>query len=178
MEKKSNDRNVRRLALAGVLCALTVVLTLISVPIPGGHGYLNLGDAAVLTTATLLGGPWGIICAGVGSALADILLGYVTYAPATLLIKALVAFVAWELLKNRDGRAPIVSYLIAVLLVPTGYFLYETALYGYGAAVVNIAVNLMQGVVGAFLAWGVHGILMRIKPPQRRNNDKDGEKQA
>ena len=59
--------SVRRLALAGALAAATVLLTMLaSFPLPGGHGYVNLGDAGVFVTAYMLGGGWGFInCGGI-----------------------------------------------------------------------------------------------------------------
>ena len=88
-------QSIRRLTTAGVLAAAIVLLTtLVSLPMPGGLGYINLGDVGVLLAGMLLGGGWGALCAGAASALADVLLGYTVYAPATFIIKGLVALVA------------------------------------------------------------------------------------
>ena len=93
--KKSADDNrrhsisVRALCLAALFAALSCIGTFISVPLP--IGYFNLGDIFVLSGAFLLGAPFGAVAAGVGSALADIFMGFVIYAPATFVIKALVA---------------------------------------------------------------------------------------
>ena len=52
------DKTIKRIALGGILAAATILLTtLVSIPIPGGLGFVNLGDAGVLTAAFLLGGP-------------------------------------------------------------------------------------------------------------------------
>ena len=68
-----NDRTIRTLAKAGLLTAAIVLLTaVVAIPMPGGLGYINLGDAGVLAAAALLGGWWGAGCAAVGSALAGI----------------------------------------------------------------------------------------------------------
>ena len=75
------DKTIKRIALGGILAAATILLTtLVSIPIPGGLGFVNLGDAGVLTAAFLLGGPWGALCGGAASALSDLLLGYGHYA--------------------------------------------------------------------------------------------------
>ena len=95
----------KKLVLTALLMALTVVATMfIRIPLP--MGYVNLGDAFVLLSVFMLGPIYGTIAAGVGSTLAD-LLGYPTYAPGTLIIKtvmALVAFVIYKLLLKATGR--------------------------------------------------------------------------
>ena len=91
MKKKKST--TKKLVMTALFTALTMVSTmLIRIPLP--MGYVHLGDAFVLLSAFILGPIWGTIAAGVGSALADVI-GYIAYAPATLIIKALMAFVAW-----------------------------------------------------------------------------------
>ena len=77
--------------------ALTFVSTMF-IRVPLVLGYINLGDAFVLLSVFILGPVYGTIAAGVGSALAD-LFGYITYAPGTLLIKTVMAIVAYLLYK-------------------------------------------------------------------------------
>ena len=83
-----------RLVYTALFTALTTVATLvIQVPSPMS-GYVNLGDAMVLLSAWILGPVYGTAAAGIGSMLADLLSGYAYYAPGTLIIKCLMAFVA------------------------------------------------------------------------------------
>ena len=106
MENK-NDKKTKRLALAGQLCGATLLLTLLSIPLPSGYGYVNLGDAGVFLCACLLPGGLGALAAGVGAALADLILGWAMYAPVTLLIKGLTALLAGLALRRAGaaGRA-------------------------------------------------------------------------
>jgi uncharacterized membrane protein len=60
----------------------------ISVYVPATRGYFNIGEIAVYSTAILFGPVVGAFAGGVGSMLADLLLGYPVYAPATFVIKA------------------------------------------------------------------------------------------
>lgn len=150
------DKTIKRIALGGILAAATILLTtLVSIPIPGGLGYINLGDAGVLTAAFLLGGPWGALCGGAASALSDLLLGYGAYAPATFLIKGGMALVFGLLYRALPSRVRVAAFFIASLLVPAGYFLYETILYGAVAAAPNLLFNLVQGLIGAGIALAV-----------------------
>ena len=147
------DNTIQKLAKAGLLAAMIFLLTaVVSIPIPGGSGYINLGDAGVMTAAALLGGWWGAACAGIGSALADLFLGFGVYAPATLVIKGGMALLAAFLLKKMPKKLSIVALLLSALLVPVGYFVYESLLYGVPSAWVNVGFNTMQCIVGALVA--------------------------
>ena len=162
------DRSIRRVALGGLLAAATVLLTtLVAIPIPGGLGYINLGDAGVLTAAFLLGGPWGALCGGAASAISDLLLGYGMYAPATFVIKGGMALLFTLCGRTMPQKLRPAAFFLAALTVPVGYYLYETLLYGAAAAAPNVLFNLVQGWIGAGVAlllckiceksaWGRH----------------------
>lgn len=77
------------LALAAVFTALVCVVTIIfSIYVPDTQGFFNIGESMVFLSALLFGPFVGAFAGGVGSMLADLLLGYPHYAPATLVIKA------------------------------------------------------------------------------------------
>jgi uncharacterized membrane protein len=71
-----------QIALTVVFTALVTAATMVlSVYFPLTRGYFNLGETMVYLSA-LVGGPFvGAFAGGVGSALADILLGYNAFAP-------------------------------------------------------------------------------------------------
>lgn len=159
-------KNILKIATGGVLAALILILTmLVSIPLPGGHGYINLGDAGVLTAAYMLGGLWGAVVAGVASALGDILLGWTLYAPATFVIKGgmalLAALLAGKVFKKRAGLA----FYIAAPVVPVGYFLYEWMLYGFAAAAINVPLNFVQCIAGAAVAHAVMLVISKTNIP-------------
>lgn len=150
------DHSIKRLAVAGVLAAGTVLLTVFaSIPMPGGQGYINLGDVGVLFSAYMLGGGWGFLCAGLASALADVLLGWSIYAPASFVIKGSVALLAGVCFGRIRGRGRSFFVYPAALLVPLGYGLYETMLFGMPVAAVNLLPNVLQCLVGGALAQGL-----------------------
>lgn len=149
------SEKLKNLVLAALLAALACVATMmIAIPIPAVNGYLNLGDAVVLFGAFLLGPVWGMAAGGIGTAMADMLLGYAVYAPGTLVIKGAMAFVAAWLfreLRQRIGnaKAGAVSGFVGECIMVLGYFLYESLVLGYGmAAIGSVAANALQGVVG------------------------------
>ncbi len=150
-----NDEKLQKMVLAALLAALTCVATsVIHIPTPGTGGYLNLGDCAVLLGAFLLGPAYGAAAAGIGSMLADLLLGYAAYAPATLAVKALMAVCAAVLfrgLREKIGavRAALIGGAAAELWMVSGYFGYEAAILRYGAgALASVPSNLAQGALG------------------------------
>lgn len=86
-----NSKKIKTMTLAALLAAFACVATmLIQVPTPT-KGYVNLGDCIVNISAWLLGPVYGAAAAGIGSAMADVISGYIVYAPATLIIKGLMA---------------------------------------------------------------------------------------
>lgn len=159
---KISTKDLTRTALfTAIVCIATMV---INIPIPATKGYVNASEVAVFLSAILLPGGLGILAAGIGCALADLILGYTLYAPATLIIKALEASMA--ILFLRKMKLPtIVAFILGCLFMPLGYFLYETFLYGYQTAAVGALPNLLQGLFGA-VAAGI--IFPLIKKPAAR----------
>ena len=98
------NTRTKKIVMAALMAALACVATMIiKIPSPL-KGYLNLGDCIVLVSGWMLSPTYGFLAAGLGSALADVFSGYVTYAPATFVIKgvmALVAFYGFKLLHNK-----------------------------------------------------------------------------
>jgi uncharacterized membrane protein len=146
----------KKIVIAALMASLVCVATmLIKIPSPL-KGYLNLGDCIVLLAGWLLSPGYGFVAAGLGSALADLLSGYVTYAPATFLIKgamALVAFACLGMMQKRLGRltSRIIGGVLAELLMIAGYFVFEGFLYGFIPSIVNIPANAVQGVAGIII---------------------------
>lgn len=162
------NEKTKKLVIAALMAALTCVATMI-VKIPSPlKGYINLGDCFVLLSGWMLSPMWGFLAAGLGSALADILSGYMIYGPATFLIKglmALAAFYGFRLLKNKWGNlaSRIVSGIAAEIIMLVGYFLFAGILYGFGPATVNIPANAVQGVAGIVIGIVLVKILEKSK---------------
>ncbi len=151
-----NNSKTKKLIMAALLAALCCVATMIiKIPSPL-KGYLNLGDCVVLIAGWLLSPVYGFLAAGLGSALADIFSGYVTYAPATFVIKgimALIAYYGFKILRNKIGSlsSRIISGIVAEIVMVLGYFVFEGFLYGFIPSIVNIPANAVQGVAGIII---------------------------
>ncbi|MBQ7827462.1 MAG: ECF transporter S component [Clostridia bacterium] len=157
------NAKIKKTVMASLLAALCCIATMIiKVPSPL-NGYLNLGDSVVLLCGWMLSPLYGFLAAGLGSALADLFSGYVAYAPATFVIKGLMAVTAYLVLrfmKNRMGSVPsrVIGGIAVEVLMVAGYFVFEGFMYGFGASAVNIPANGVQGVAGLVLGVILAGI--------------------
>lgn len=146
----------QKIVISSLFAALICVATmLIKIPSPL-KGYINLGDGIVLLAAWILPLPYGLIAAGLGSALADLFSGYAVYAPATFIIKALMAVVAYYFYKLFAKKAKatlsrVFSGILSELVMILGYFLFEGILYGFVPSLVNIPANAVQAVAGIII---------------------------
>ena len=150
------NTKTKKIVMAAMLAALACVATMIiKIPSPL-KGYLNLGDCIVLVAGWMLSPAYGFLAAGLGSALADLFSGYVTYAPATFVIKglmALIAFYGFKWLHNKIGNLPsrIITGILAEIMMILGYFVFEGFLYGFVPSIVNIPANGVQGIAGLII---------------------------
>ena len=104
----------------------------------------------------MLSPTYGFLAAGLGSALADIFSGYIAYAPATFVIKGLMALVAYygfKLLHSKVGNLPsrIIGGVLAETIMILGYFVFEGFMYGFVPSLVNIPANGVQGIAGLII---------------------------
>lgn len=167
------NNKTQKLVYASLFAALIFAATqFIRLPLP--FGYFNLGDCFVILSAVILGGPYAVMSAAVGSVLADLLSGYAVYVPATLVIKSLVVIVILTFLKLHKNKAPklpilIVSFVAAESVMVLLYFTYDIILYSFNGAIMALGGNLMQGAASVVTSAVIvvllekSGIMKRIK---------------
>lgn len=90
---KITTRNVVMVAL---FTALTVIGTMIKIPLPTG-AFVHLGNAVLLLSVLLLGYAKGSLAGGLGFAIFDILNGYAAEAPYFIVESFIVGAVAYGL---------------------------------------------------------------------------------
>lgn len=165
---KKMDSKTKTMAEAALFAALACIATMIiKIPSPL-KGYLNLGDCVVLAAGWMLSPLYGFLAAGLGSALADVFSGYAAYAPATFVIKGLMAPIAYYGFRMLRGKISVVkcrifSGAIAEITMVLGYFLFEAVLYGAAAAAVNALPNGVQGAAGLILGTALVHALEKSK---------------
>ena len=158
----------KRIVITALMAAMVCVATMIiKIPSPM-KGYLNIGDCIVLLCGWLLAPGYGFVAAGLGSALADMFSGYLTYAPATFLIKgsmALIAFACFKLMNRRIGKLPsqIIGAVLAEIVMVLGYYVFEGFMYGFIPSAVNIPANAVQGAAGLILGIILVKVFERLK---------------
>ncbi|MDE6780966.1 MAG: ECF transporter S component [Ruminococcus sp.] len=167
----NSDKRIRLLTLTGMLTALTTVATIvIQIPSVATKGYINLGDTIVNISAWILGGLYGGFAGGVGSALADIIIGYAVYAPATLVIKFFMAFCCFNVYnacskKFSSLTARIISVAASELIMITGYSIFAGFMYGsVQSALLSIPDNAAQGIMGAVFAVVLYECILKRVP--------------
>lgn len=145
-----NKYNVKRLTYGGLMTALVFATTAVipQVPVPFTEGYIHTGDSMIFVTSILLGWKYGLFAGGVGSAMADLFLGYAHWTVPTLIIKgimgAIVGLMAHEV-KNNKLRVfrNILTYVIGIGWLGLAIFFYLT--------LSNISDNIKNSEIASFL---------------------------
>lgn len=154
--------STKEITLYAILMALTTVATMvINIPIPATKGYLNLGDSVVLFSALLIGSRAGFLVGGIGSALADLILGYPHYAIITFIVKGLEGYICAKIFEKSNYKSTYLATFIAGLFMATGYLAAEVFMYGPGAAITSYLPNIGQGMAGAFAASLLYPVLRK-----------------
>lgn len=173
--QKMKNVKLYKIIVSAMMAALTCVATMIiQIPSPM-QGYVNMGDVIVLMCGWILGPVYGVLAAGIGSMLADMLSSYMHYAPGTLITKAAVALIAYLLFtllrrgKKSEGTKGlviplIVSGVVAEIAMVVLYFAYASLILGKGwAAASSIPGNLMQGLVGVSVGTILYILIKKSK---------------
>ncbi|MFA5525039.1 MAG: ECF transporter S component [Tissierellales bacterium] len=113
--------NVKRLTYGGLMTALVFAATAMipQIPIPFTEGFIHIGDSMIFVASVVLGWEYGLVAGGIGSAMADLYLGYAHWAIPTLIIKgimgAIVGFMAQGIKDNKlKAFRNIIGYAIGI----------------------------------------------------------------
>lgn len=150
------NKKLLKLVMTALFMALCCAGTFIHIPSPASQGYLNMGDCFVILSGWFLGPVYGFLAGGIGSALSDVFLGYSSYAPATLIIKGLMAVAAYFIVRafTKKGKEAkifprILSAVAAEIIMIGGYYLYDSLVYGnFITPLAGIAGNSVQALFG------------------------------
>lgn len=161
------SQRVTRIGLAVSLIALATLV--IRIPNPATQGYINLGDAMLFIVALIFGWRVAGVAGALGSALADVLGGFLIWAPWTLLIKGcegvIVGFIAGlgnSLSPSANLVVPLVAVLVGGIWMVSGYYLAGTIMFGPVAALTQIPGDLIQALVAGGVALPLSKIIKNI----------------
>ncbi len=161
------NEKVKKMTLCALFTAFTCLFTMIAIPVTG-IGYLNAGDSIVILSAWFLGPLYGAFSAAFGSMLADLFLGYGIYAPATFIIKGIMAIVFALLYKILSKKNKVVAFVVgavvAEIIMVFGYFIHAFLILGEGwGATATIYANSFQGIFGIIASSVLASVLRKIK---------------
>ena len=159
------NQKLRNLVYTAMLMALCCKIPTVT------GGYLNAGDIVVVLAALLAGPLYGGVAAGFGSGLADVISGYMSYAPGTLVVKgcaAVVAALIFRACRKKSFGFALLSAICGEIVMVLGYFVFEDFVLGYGlAAAAEIAGNAGQAAVGIVGGLALYFALNKV--PQIRD---------
>lgn len=163
----------KKIVLNGLMIAL-VFLATYATKIPGPVGPFNIGDAVIMVTAMLLGRNSGMLAGALGSALADIAMGYAFFSPFTLIVKGLEGYIVGTIAYcGRSGKIGtarmIAGVAVGAVVMITGYFLAESLVLpifnkDFGLAMAwkdMISTNIIQGIVCAVIGYILNKLLIK-----------------
>ena len=149
--------SVRRISLIAVCIAIVAVLvSIVPVPIPATGGFTHPGAVAEIFVALAFGPIVGMVAGGVGAAIADLVLGYGSFAPLTLIAHGALGLLAGYIGWKKSGGNQVVGWIVGGLALVAVYFVGEATIYGFGVAgaLAEVPINLFQ------VALGVLGLLL------------------
>lgn len=146
------NKNLKKIVTTAVFSAMIFVMTFF-VKVPVASGYVHFGDALIYICAGIVGGPWAMLAGAIGAGLADLAGGYAMYAPATIIVKALIALPF--ILANKKSEKVLTS-LSALMSIPAGiitvlgYFIADLII-DKAYAIIDIPGNVIQAVGSAVI---------------------------
>lgn len=134
---------------AALVCITTAYI--FHIPFGANGGYIHLGDTLIYLAASLLPTPYAVLAAGIGGAMADLLTAPV-WAPATFIIKMLIALPFTNKGSKIICARNIVAIFVASIITCTGYAIAEMIIYGSEAMLfVSLVANLTQAFGSAIV---------------------------
>ena len=152
----------RWLCTTALLMAMNIIMSMsvFSVPVPGGHLYLN---DVIICFAALILDPLGAFCVGgVGAFLGDFFF-YPTPMFVSLVTHGLqavaISLCAHRMMKEKPVIASLIGVLLGAFIMVVGYSLGRAFIYATpAAAIAKLPYQILQALVGAAL-----GMVLRWK---------------
>ena len=147
---KVSRSSTKKLTITAILMAMTIVMCSFSIPVPGGHMYLN--DIVIVTAAVLLDPFYAFMAGGVGAFLGDVFF-YPTPMFVSLVTHGLQAVVISLFSRKRNVRSCIIGTVIGWIITFTGYTLGRAFIYGTPEyALLKLPFQIIQTFVGSLAA--------------------------
>lgn len=152
------DKKLKNLTFSALLAAMITIFTayICHIPVGSNGGYIHFGDSLIYIAACLLPWPYAMAAAAIGGGLADILTAPI-WAPATIIIKALISIPFTNKSSKIVTARNVISTIIAFVISATGYAIAEAVI-----TQTNILVVLPVSVPGSVIQSGGSAIIFII----------------
>ena len=155
--------NIFDLAICAIATALVYVFTAfinVRLPIGGEGGIIHLGNIPLFIFAIICGKKIGMICGGIGMALFDLMSGWATWAPFTLIIVGAMGFVVGAFAHKKTTYLTVtIGIILAIIIKVVGYYFAELIIFGN-------PITPFSSIPGNIIQVGFAGIvtLVAFKP--------------
>ena len=152
-------KNIQNKTLWVCICAffmgLNILLSSFSIPVPGGHLYLN--DIVICLSSLLLDPFSAMLIGGIGAFLGDFLF-YPTPMFVSLVTHGLqalvISLIAHRVLQNKKWLAGGIGVTLGAIIMVVGYSLGRAYIYATPeTAVLKLPFQILQAGVGAVTGW-------------------------
>ena len=152
MRNPVGERDTHMVMMGLMTCLVIVATMFIKIPIPMTSGYVHLGDSMLFLSVLILGRKQGAFAAG----------GYAVWAPWTLVIKFIMAWILGLFAELFGKVGEIIGMVIAGLWMTAGYYVASSIMYGsWIVTLADIPWNVGQFVVGMILACTLSAALQK-----------------
>ena len=171
MQKSISKTTIRRktsnLTMTALFATLICITTayIFHIPFGANGGYVHIGDTLIYLGAALLPTPYAMAAGALGGLLADLFTAPV-WAPATFIIKLLIALPFTSKKTNIVNVRNVVALFIAAFVSIVGYYIAEVIIFGNAAvAIASIVSSSIQAICSGvlFIAFGLALDKVRIK---------------
>lgn len=149
------SKDTQRIVMSGMFIALVTATTFINIPYPGSAGGLmHLGTLMLFIIALKFGKYYGAMAGGIGMFIFDVLGGWMSWAPGTLVVRLLMGFVVGYIAQSSLGQGKslfrnVLAIIAGGFVMIIGYYFYEAIfLTTFGAASLSFVGNGAQITIG------------------------------
>lgn len=149
------SKDTQKIVFSGMFIALVTVATFINIPYPGSvGGLMHLGTLMMFVIALKFGKTHGALAGGVGMFIFDVLGGWMSWAPGTLVVRLIMGYIVGWISEDKNGQGSnvyknIIAIVVGGFIMIVGYYFYEAIfLSTFKVALTSITGNLAQIIIG------------------------------
>jgi len=170
----TNETKTQKLVLTALMtCMIMIAILFFRIPVPFTQGIVHIGDGLIFLAVLMLGTKYAIAAASVGSAMANIIMGFAFWAPWTFVIKGGMALIMGTfisvMMKNHMANSilkpsviRVIGMVLAGIWMTFGYYIAGRFIYGnWMVALFGIPWDIGQFTVGIFIASALVAALRR-----------------